>query len=286
MFERIQIQQHKNQLRTGLLMLGLLTLLMTLGIVLMGWQGLIWAAVFGGVSMFLSYRVPTWMIMRMHRAQPLASHQLTDLQYINQQFSHRAGLKKIPKLYYIPSNQVNAFATGRKDDPAIALTYGLLRNMNLKEISGVLAHELSHIANNDLNLQRLAMIMSRLTRSFSLVGQLLLIFNFSVLLQGEVAISWLAILILIFAPYLANLLFMAISRTREFDADLMAAKITGDPHALADALDRLRILTRRRMNPLQRQLPYWLSTHPQIEDRIQRLRDLAPRFEWKLPVFW
>jgi len=285
MLQKIQAEQSRNQLRTTFLMLALFALLFCVGTLLMGWSGLLLAAMIGAFSMLLAYRVPTKVIMRrIYRAQAVNAYQLVDLQHLTQQFSRKIGLKKVPQLYYIPSNQLNAFAIGTKEDPAIALTYGLLRSMPFKEISGVIAHELSHIANNDLSLQRMALVMNRLTKSFSLLGQLLLIINFSTFLTGNLQISWVAILLLIFAPYLSNLIQMAISRTREFDADLAAVKTTGDPNGLADALTRLKLMDRRRMNPLQKRLPVWLNTHPQLEERIERLRALAPRFQLQWPV--
>lgn len=286
MLERIQSEQNKNLLRTATLFLAMLALLFSVGFLFMGWEGILWAAFLGGGSILFSYRVPTQMIMRFYRAQPVPSHQLTDLQHIVHQFSLKSGLEVVPALYYIPSYQVNAFATGSKSDPAIAVTYGLLRHLNLKEISGVIAHELSHISNSDIRLQQVAMLMNRLTRMFSLVGQLLLIFNFSSILMGQTTVSWIAVMLLIIAPYLANLLQMALSRTREFDADLYAAQLTGDPNALADALQRLHMVNQQRMNAWQRQLPVWLSTHPNIEDRINRLRELAPKFDPKYPTYW
>lgn len=286
MLERIRAQQHKNWLQTLGLLGGMLLLMLLVGFLFMGWKGILWAGILGFGSIFLSYQVPTALIMRMHRAQPIQAFQLTDIQHITAQFSKRAGLKYVPKLFYIPNHQVNAFATGSKEDPAIAITYGLLQQLNRQEISAVLAHEISHIKNNDVRLQQIALLMNRFTRTFSLLGQILLVFNFSTIFMDQTSVSWLAILLLIGAPYLANILQKALSRTREFDADLQAAKITGDPNTLADALERLHRLNQRRRNPLVRQLPVWLSTHPQMEDRIHRLRALAPRFKVEFPNIW
>ncbi|GAB5552249.1 MAG: zinc metalloprotease HtpX [Saprospiraceae bacterium] len=286
MLERIRAQQHKNWLQTLGLLGGMLLLMLLVGFLFMGWKGILWAGILGFGSIFLSYQVPTALIMRMHRAQPIQAYQLTDIQHITAQFSKRAGLKYMPKLFYIPNHQVNAFATGSKEDPAIAITYGLLQQLNRQEISAVLAHEISHIKNNDIRLQQIALLMNRFTRTFSLLGQILLVFNFSTIFMGQTSVSWLAILLLIGAPYLANILQKALSRTREFDADLQAAKITGDPNTLADALERLHRLNQRRRNPLVRQIPVWLSTHPQMEDRIHRLRALAPRFKIEFPNIW
>lgn len=283
MLERIRAQQHKNWLQTLGLLGGMLLLMLLVGFLFMGWKGILWAGILGVGSIFLSYQVPTALIMRMHRAQPVQTYQLTDIQHITAQFSKKADLKYVPRLFYIPSHQVNAFATGSKGDPAIAITYGLLQQLSRQEIGAVLAHEISHIANNDVRLQQIALLMNRFTRTFSFMGQILLIFNFSTILMGQTSVSWLAILLLIAAPYLANILQMALSRTREFDADLQAAKITGDPNTLADALERLHRVNQRQRNPFIRQLPVWLSTHPQIEDRIQRLRELAPRFGIRFP---
>jgi len=283
MLERIQEQKNKNLLRTGLLIVGMLILLLAVGLLLIGPRGMIWMGIFGIVLAMLGLQVPTETIMRLYRAKPLSESEAPYLNRIILQLANKAELKKVPQLYYIASNSVNAFATGRQSDPGIAVTYGLLRQLNVKEVTAVLAHELSHISNNDMRLKGLTTIMGRMTRTFSLVGQLLLFINLPLLIMGEETFPWLGVLLLIVAPFLSTTMMLAISRTREVDADLEAARLTGDPSSLADALQKLDYLNRATaLRPVQYKIPKWLSTHPQIDERVARLRELAPRYEGRI----
>jgi heat shock protein HtpX len=283
MIERIQEQKNQNLIRTGLLLIGMLILLVAVGWLLIGPQGMIWMGAFGLLMAFLSFQIPTETIMRFYRARPLTTQQAPYLNRIIQQLSRKAKLKKEPQLYYIASNSVNAFATGRQSDPGIAVTHGLLRQLSAKEVTAVLAHELSHVAHNDMRLKGLTNVMGRMTRSFSLIGQILLFINLPLLVMGEETFPWLGILLLIIAPTLSTLMMLAISRTREFDADLEAARLTGDPNSLADALLKLDYINRSSaMRPLTHRIPRWMSTHPQMDERIKRLRELAPRYESRI----
>jgi heat shock protein HtpX len=149
----------------------------------------------------------------------------------------------------------------------------------------VLAHEISHIRSNDIWVMTLADTVSRLTGGLALMGQLLLFINLPLLLFGAAAISWWAILLLLFAPTISLLLQLALSRTREFDADMDAVEITGDPLGLASALRKLdrhqRGLWQRLLFPGRHTPDSWiLSTHPSSEERIRRLAELA---ETKVP---
>jgi heat shock protein HtpX len=196
-----------------------------------------------------------------------------------QRLAARAGLAHLPRLYYIRSSLLNAFAVGSRESAAIGITDGLLRTLNQRELAGVLAHELSHIRNNDLWIMSLADLMSRLTSLMSWLGQFLLILNLPVLMMGGVAVPWLLVLTLIFAPTVMALLQLALSRAREYDADLDAASITGDPQGLASALAKLEryqgryweeiLLPGRRIPE-----PSLLRTHPPTKERIARLMAL------------
>ncbi len=174
---------------------------------------------------------------------------------------------------------LNGFAVGRPGDAVIALTDGLLRSMTLREIAGVLAHETSHIRNNDLWLMGLADLVGRLTRLMTLAGLLLLILALPMWWAGVTNLPWLVIPLLLFAPQLTTLFELALSRAREFEADLDAAGLTGDPAGLASALAKLE---RAQRSPWERILlpgyrlpePSILRSHPATEQRIARLRAL------------
>lgn len=275
-------QKRYNFLRTLLLFLGMLGLMLLLGYLLFGIEALIYVGIVGIMAFFVSSNLPTRYIMRLYRARPLSPAEVPMLQDVLGQLAKRAKLERLPQLYYIPSTAINAFATGSKSDPAIAITYGLLRQMDIREITGVLAHEMSHIHNNDARFQSVVNLIGRLTRFFSFVGQILLFINLPLILMGEPVISWYAVLLLIVAPALSTMMMLSISRTREFDADLEASRLTGDPDGLANALQKLDYINGRMTGPLQRAIPKWLSTHPDMKERIRRLRALAPKYDLKM----
>ena len=276
-------QKAKNFLRTTGLFLGMLALMLALGYTFLGTVGLFYAGIFSVIALFMSSRVSSKMIMRFQGGRPLQPHEAPQLTRLIERISQRAELDTVPRLYYIPNGALNAFATGSKNDPAIAITHGLLSRMDLRELSGVLAHELSHIRNNDLQLKSMVNIFSRLTRLFSFMGQLLLFINLPLFLMGQAPFSWVAILLLLVAPLLSALMMTAFSRTREYEADLEAARLTGDPNALADALEKLDYYNQgglvRLLQPNRSvKVPNVLRSHPETKDRVKRLRDMAPRF--------
>jgi len=186
----------------------------------------------------------------------------------------RAELPSVPSLYYVASSNMNAFAVGRPEDSAITVTDGLLRALNLRQLTGVLAHEVSHIANEDLKVMGLADMVGRLTSLMQSIGFFLMIFG---LWQGAGFIG--AAIVLMLAPTIGTFLQLALSRSREYDADLEAVQLTGDPVGLASALQTLH----RQQGNLWESIfvpggrtpdPSVLRTHPQAEDRIARLMEL------------
>ena len=151
--DKIFLQKARNFGRTAVLIAGMLALMIGLGYALFGTTGLIWAGIIGVIGLVGSTQIPSQLIMRMQGARPLSTREAPELSRIIRQLSERGGLSTIPQLYYIPNRLLNAFATGNQKDPAIAITHGLLSRLSLRELSGVLAHELSHIRNKD-NLNR------------------------------------------------------------------------------------------------------------------------------------
>jgi len=176
---------------------------------------------------------------------------------------------------------MNAFTMGRGERVAVAVTDGMISALNAREFAGVLAHELSHIRNGDLWVMMLADSIGRLTNLMTIAGGLLLVVNLPLLLLGRAQISWTFILLLLFAPTVANLLQMGLSRAREYDADLEAAALTGDPAGLASGLNKLEHqgagLWERIFMPGHRlPEPSLLRSHPPTEERIRRLLALYP----------
>jgi heat shock protein HtpX len=163
------------------------------------------------------------------------------------------------------------------------LTDGILRAMNMRELTGILAHELNHVRGNDMRVMGMADIISRMTTFLSLAGQILLLINLPLLLTGQLTISWWLILLLIISPNAVALLQLGLSRSREFNADLDAARLTGDPKGLASALSKLEraersLLSRLLMPGRKVPVPSVLRTHPDTRERVRRLLELESQY--------
>ena len=180
--------------------------------------------------------------------------------------------------HYVPSAVVNAFATGSKQEASIALTDGLLRSLSPRELAGVLAHEIAHIASEDLRVMGLADSVSRFTSLLALMGQIAILLSLPALLVGAAEVYWPGLLLLAASPQLALLAQLGLSRVREFDADRLAAELTGDPQGLASALAKIERVSRswRAWLGWGNPEPSWLRTHPATQERIARLLTLAP----------
>ena len=240
--EIIKKHKRKNQLHTIALFAGMLGLVALLGYMLVGQLGLFVSITLGVLMIIMAPKISPQIVLRLYRARPIDAYDAPNLYQLMKELAQNAGLSKIPQLHYIPGDIMNAFAVGTPQDAHIAISEGLLRTLNLREVKGVLAHEMSHVSNNDMQVIGFADLMSRLTNLFSTLGKILLIINIPLMLIGEVMVSWGAVLLLIFAPTIAGLLRLALSRTREFNADLYAATITQDPMGLASALHKLSIM--------------------------------------------
>jgi heat shock protein HtpX len=264
-----------NIVQSALLLGGMSLLLVLMGWLIAGWFGVAFAVV-GVILLLLSPQVSPHFIFRLYRAHRLTTYEAPVLLGILHELAQRAELPHTPHLYYIPSSIVNAFAVGRHAEAAIGVTDGMLRRLNRRELVGVLAHEISHVRNYDTWVMGLALFVT-----------------LPLMLLGHYTSPWMLILLLIFAPTLSALLQLALSRTREFDADLDAAVLTGDPAGLAAALAKLERYQRGFMERILlpgRQIPdpSLLRTHPKTEERIERLlafaEELAPRRPSPLPL--
>ena len=276
--------------RTALLMAALVALLGIGGWIFGGHSGLL---LFGGIGLamnFFSYWFSDQIALRTSRAQPLPREQAPEIYEIVGRLSREAGIPE-PPIYLIPSDSPNAFATGRgPKHSAVAVTRGLVQQLDAREIEGVLAHELSHVRNRDVLVGTIAAGLAGVIASIGYVMQ------WGMVLGGggrQRRGSPLAVLAwIIVAPLIAMLLRLAVSRGREYGADASGARLTGDPGGLADALQRLDAETARQpdqyagpatahlfiVNPLRggnATMQKWLSTHPPIEERVARLRAMT-----------
>jgi heat shock protein HtpX len=268
-----------NRIQTVLLFGAMLLLLALLGYSLGGIGGLLLGSLLALPFLLLGQRISPRWVLRMYGARPLAPYEAPAVQDMVRALSQRAGLAAPPTLYYLPSRAMNALSVGTGDDPALGVTDGLLRTLNARELRGVLAHEIAHIRQNDLRAMTFADLIGRMTGFLSTVGQFLLFLNLPLLLMGRAPISWLAVVLLLIAPSLSGLLRLALSRTREVDADLGAARLTGDPVGLASALRKMECYGAswldRMLRPYRTPSRSLFRTHPETEERVQRLLDLA-----------
>lgn len=268
-----------NTLHTVLLLGAITGLAGFLGWWVFGDTGIIWAAVIVAFTLAMSPRVSPRWVLRATGARELAPLQAPALHRLLALLADRAGLAQIPRLYYLPTRALNAFATGSVNESAITVTDGLLRAMTLRELAGVLAHEIAHVRGHDLWVMNLADVVGRLTALLSMLGQALMIVMLPLSILRGYEIPLLPILALILAPTISLLLQLALSRTREYHADIVAAELTGDPAGLASALDKLERLQggwMERMFMSGGRIPNWLRTHPGTHERIRRLMALSP----------
>jgi heat shock protein HtpX len=264
-----------NTLHTWLLVGGSLLLLGVSAWLYGGPTGIVYALIFGGISLFAMRRVSPQMVLKMYKAQPVTRAEFPAGVDMIEELARRAELPTVPRLHVVPSHLMNAFAVGRQNDSAVAVTDALVRNLTARELAGVLAHEVSHIAHGDIKVMALADVVSRFTSFLSTMGMLSAFFN----LGGFFAVPWTAVLVLLVAPTVGSMLQLALSRTREFDADLGAAMLTGDPDGLASALVKLERANRRGWEGMvlpggRIPDPSVLRSHPKTEDRIARLAAL------------
>ena len=279
-------------LRTTLLLGALTGLILLFGQYMGGQGGLVIAFVFAVVMNFGSYWFSDKIVLRMYGAQEASEAQAPQLHRIVHNLTVRAGLP-MPKLYVIPSEGANAFATGR--DPshaAVAVTQGILRLMDERELTGVLAHELDHVKNRDILISSVAATLAGAIMMLANMAQWAAIFGMGRSDDDEDGGGMFGMLVMAFlAPLAAMIIQMAISRTREFAADRTGAAMSGDPLGLASALSKLGLAAERIpmnaspqtshffiVNPLSGQsVARFFSTHPPLEERIARLRAMSGR---------
>lgn len=280
---QLKAHQDINFVQSILLIGGISAVLATGAYLLFGASGIVAAFIALSILSLAAPQVPPEIVMRLYRGR-LQEPGRDQLSHIVDELSARAQLGARPDFYVIPSATLNAFATGNTRHSAIAVTEGLLRSMTLREIAGVIAHEISHIRNNDLWLLSIADVMTRFVQLMSYVALYFAIANLLAFTTGDMPVSWWGIGLLYLAPALSSLLQLALSRTREFDADRQAATLTGDPLGLASALSRLDRSTGRFWQDLsfpvparQTPQPSLLRSHPAIEERVARLRGFVPQ---------
>ncbi|SFZ86701.1 Heat shock protein. Metallo peptidase. MEROPS family M48B [Devosia enhydra] len=277
-----------NFLRTTVLLAGMTALFMAVGYFIGGTSGMAIAFMVAAGTNLFAYWNSDKMVLRMQGARPVDRRSAPDLYHMVDTLSQRAGIPT-PAIYVIESDQPNAFATGR--DPkngAVAVSTGLLRTLETREVAGVVAHELAHIRSRD------TLIM---TMTATLAGAISMLAQFGLFFGGgnnrDNPLGGIGALLMVFlAPLAAMVVQMAISRTREYEADKDGAEISGDPLALASALDKITRMAQRTVNVAAERNPAMahmyianplsgarmdnlFSTHPNVANRIAQLQKLA-----------
>jgi heat shock protein HtpX len=278
-----------NNVKTTVLLAALTGLLLAIGQLWLGQQGLILALILAAVMNFGSYFFSDKLALSMSGAQPISREEGPRIYQIVERLAAKANIP-VPKIYLIPTDSPNAFATGRNPNHAsVAVTRGILQICDDEEIEGVLAHELGHVRNRDILTSA---VVATIAGAISVIAQMVYfaeIFGFGGGGGGSNdrrggALSALAMLII--APFMAMLIQLAISRSREYEADHTGAEITGNPQGLARALDKIDKWAKQvpmRVSPSMAHLYIYqpltthemfsslFSTHPPIRKRIERL---------------
>jgi heat shock protein HtpX len=279
-----------NALKTTLL-LGLLTgLVLWIGQYFGGSQGLVIALVFAAVMNLGSYWFSDRIVLAMYGARPLSEENAPDLFRVVRELAAAAQMP-MPRVYLIPSDSPNAFATGRSPEhAAVAVTEGILRLLTLDELRGVLAHELSHVKNRDTLISAVAATLAGVVLWIANMAKWAAIFGGMRRDERDNEGGALGLLLMIIvAPLAATLIQLAISRSREYQADATGARLSHAPGSLAAALEKIAVGSGRIplpagpatahlwiVNPLRGNwLANLFSTHPPIDERIRRLRAMA-----------
>jgi heat shock protein HtpX len=281
-----------NTIKTGLLLGALTGLLMLIGGWFGGQNGVVIAFFLAVVMNFGSYWFSDKIVLSMYHAKSVSEGEAPELYAMVKNLALRASIP-MPRVYIIPGDTPNAFATGRNEQHAVvAVTEGILRILSRDELEGVIAHELTHIRNRDILIGSIAATLAGAIVMLAHMAQWAAMFGGIGRDDDEGGGSNIVGLILmaVLAPIAATLIQMAISRSREYLADAGGAKISGKPYGLAGALEKLSRASRAIpmkanpstahmfiVNPLTgRSWMNFFSTHPPIEERIARLRSMRP----------
>src|SRR5208337_3634253 len=282
-----------NTFKTAFLLTALTLLLMFFGQYFGGRNGMMLALAFAAVMNFVSYFYSDKIALAMYRAQPATREELPRAYAAVERLTKKIGIP-MPKIYVIPTESPNAFATGRNPSHAsVAVTHGILGLLNDEELEGVLAHELGHVNNRDILISSVAATIAGAITMLASMGRWAMMFGgFGGGGRDRRGGGLTAIFMLIVAPIAASLIQLAVSRSREYQADATGAHFTGNPYALASALQKLDAYSRRvplQATPSTAHLfiihPFLgisfanlFSTHPPIAKRIERLTGRAPEF--------
>lgn len=282
-----------NTFKTAFLLTALTLLLLFIGRIFGGQNGMLIALIFAAVMNFVSYFFSDKIALAMYSAQPVTREQLPRAYQIVERLTQKVGIT-MPKIYVIPTDSPNAFATGRNPQHAsVAVTQGILNLLSDEELEGVLAHELGHVRNRDILISSIAATIAGAITYLAHIARWGMIFGgYDRDRDDRGGGGFAALFMLILAPFAAMLIQLAVSRSREYQADETGAHFTGNPYALASALAKLDAYSKRI--PLQAtpstahlfiiqpflgtSLMSLFQTHPPINKRIERLTGRPAEF--------
>jgi heat shock protein HtpX len=281
-----------NTFKTAFLLTALTLLLLFIGRAFGGQNGMLLALIFAAVMNFVSYFYSDKIALAMYRAQPVTRDELPRAYQIVERLTQKIGIP-MPKMYVIPTESPNAFATGRNPQHAsVAVTHGILGLLNDEELEGVLAHELGHVRNRDILISSIAATVAGAITFLAHMARWGMIFGGYERDRDDRGGGISALFMVILAPVAAMLIQLAVSRSREYQADESGAHFTGNPYALASALAKLDAYSKRvpmQATPstahlfiiqpfLGQSLMSLFSTHPPIAKRIERLTGRPAEF--------
>ncbi|OAJ33324.1 zinc metalloprotease HtpX [Piscirickettsia salmonis] len=280
-----------NGVKTAVLLAALTALLLVIGSVLAGQIGLFIAIIFAVIMNFSAYWFSDQLVLRMYRAQEVGPYDAPELYQTVEELAHRGNMP-MPKVYLVPDQTPNAFATGRNpENAAVAATQGLIQMLSREELAGVMAHEMAHVRHRDTLI---GTVSATLAGAIGAIANIALLFSFFRGSDEEGPGRIATLVMAILAPVAASLIQMAVSRSREFAADRGGAELCGNPLWLASALQKLASANQHQpmrqadehpatahmfiVNPLSgRQMMRWFSTHPPLEERVRRLQQMAKK---------
>lgn len=287
----IDQKRDENRQQTIILLLSMIALTLLLGWIIGGPGGVVLALFISVVLYVLHPYYASPQLLKTQGARHLDPQVYPELYRIVDKISERAGLIPSPELYWTPSKVMNAFVIGTEENAAIVLSDSLLRNLDLREFAGIIGHEIAHIHNKDLRVMSLANVTLNISSYLAAAGQIMLLLSLPAIFFTGAQVAVLPLLLLLFSPTVCALLQLALSRTREFEADKTGVQLAGDVHGLISALQKLEkyhdgLLNRFMIAPWRLRRSSLLQTHPPTKDRIHRLLSMIDSRDSLLQLHW
>lgn len=287
--ELIKKRKILNIIHSLIIIVGTALMLSLAGFLIFGIYGVVFVSLLWINTILMIPILKPNVLVNLYDAKKMIYHELPKLHDIVNKLAKKANLEQSPDLYYVPSNEMLVFSTSLKNNSAIAISDGMLRLLSYDEIYGVIAHEISHIKNNDIWLMQITDVASILATSVAYLGQIIMIILLPFLLDSLISF-WMLFIIFLAIPPVIKLMQLSLSRVREYGADLDSALLTGNPKYLINALYKLNKIEvgvmHKLFNPFYKDTePSLLRTHPPTESRIKKLEELQESSSNKMESF-